>query len=195
VTLRSGHVTPLDRMAARTRSRASLTDASGSPTMVNPGSPFEMWTSTETGRPTAPLSAAEATVASMPENGRIGGPLESGIVARASAEIDARRLVSRSRTPGRVPAEGQLLPLETNVDRGTGSCDRVLDPIGDSTLTCLSSLRLLSVEVFSTPATRTALERASPTTRCRSSRRTTERCRARRRWQPGRSPSRHPVRR
>ena len=39
--------------------------------MVNPGSPFEMWTSTETGRPTAPLSVAEATVASMGENGRM----------------------------------------------------------------------------------------------------------------------------
>ena len=32
--------------------------------MVKPGSPLETWTSTETGRPTAPLSVAEATEAS-----------------------------------------------------------------------------------------------------------------------------------
>ena len=38
--------------------------------MVKPGNPFETWTSTETGYPTAPLSVAEATAASTTENGR-----------------------------------------------------------------------------------------------------------------------------
>ena len=33
--------------------------------MVNPGSPLDTWTSTETGRPTAPCKVAEATEASM----------------------------------------------------------------------------------------------------------------------------------
>ena len=70
VIRRSGQGRPLERMAARTRSRASRTAASGSPTMVKPGRPLETWTSTETGRPTAPISVAEATEASMPENGR-----------------------------------------------------------------------------------------------------------------------------
>ncbi len=71
VTRRSGHGRPLDRTAARTRSRASRTAASGRPTIVKPGRPLETWTSTETARPTAPLSVAEATAASMLGNGRI----------------------------------------------------------------------------------------------------------------------------
>ena len=39
--------------------------------MVKPGRPLETWISTETGCPRAPLSVAEATVASMWENGRL----------------------------------------------------------------------------------------------------------------------------
>ncbi len=70
VTLLSGQLIPLDKTAARTLSRDSRTAASGSPTMVKPGSPFEMWTSTETGVPTAPCSVAEAIEASTPLNGR-----------------------------------------------------------------------------------------------------------------------------
>ena len=38
-----------------------------------PGRPLETWISTETGCPTAPLRVAEATVARMREDGRIGG--------------------------------------------------------------------------------------------------------------------------
>ena len=75
VTRRSGHGRPLERTAARTRSRASRTAASGRPTMVNPGSPLETWTSTETRRPTAPERVADLTEASMRENGR-GSQLE-----------------------------------------------------------------------------------------------------------------------
>ena len=58
--------------------------------MVNPGSPLEMWTSTETGHPTAPLSAADATVASMRENGRIGRAVGSRIFCRSLGEIAGR---------------------------------------------------------------------------------------------------------
>ena len=47
------------------RVACSRTAASGSPTMVNPGSPLETWTSTETGRPTAPFSVADAMAATM----------------------------------------------------------------------------------------------------------------------------------
>jgi hypothetical protein len=63
---------PLEMMAARTRSRASRTAASGRPTMVKPGSPFETCTSTETACPTAPVRVAEATAASTQGNGRTG---------------------------------------------------------------------------------------------------------------------------
>jgi hypothetical protein len=70
VILSSGQGRALERIAARTRSRASRTAASGSPTMVKPGRPFETWTSTETGLPTAPFRVAEATAASMQGNGR-----------------------------------------------------------------------------------------------------------------------------
>ena len=44
-----GQVKPLDMMAARTRSRASRQDASGSPTTRKPGSPLLTCTSTSTG--------------------------------------------------------------------------------------------------------------------------------------------------
>ena len=59
-----GQVSLLDTMAARTRSRASRHEASGRPTMVNPGNPSAAWTSTETGWPHTPTRVAERTVAS-----------------------------------------------------------------------------------------------------------------------------------
>ena len=65
VTRRNGQVSPLERSAARTRSRDSRTAASGSPTTVNPGSPFDTWTSTETGRPSTPTTTAEEIMAIM----------------------------------------------------------------------------------------------------------------------------------
>ena len=49
VTRRAGHGRPQDSSAARTRSRASRQDASGSPTTVNAGRPLATWTSTLTG--------------------------------------------------------------------------------------------------------------------------------------------------
>ena len=94
VILRMGQGRPLDRMAARTRSRASRTAASGRPTMVKPGSPLETWTSTETPRPTAPLKMAEATEASMRRNGRTRGPSEAQRLA-----VSVRPPVSPRRSP------------------------------------------------------------------------------------------------
>ncbi len=61
--LRSGHGRPLERMAARTRSRDSRTAASGRPTMVKPGRPLDTWTSTETALAVAPVRTAEWTAA------------------------------------------------------------------------------------------------------------------------------------
>jgi len=43
-----GHVSCADTIAARTRSRASCTDASGNPTIVNVGNPEVIDTSTST---------------------------------------------------------------------------------------------------------------------------------------------------
>ena len=51
----AGKCIPLLLAAARTRSRASLTAASGSPTMSNPGSPLEIYASAVTTLPRMPL--------------------------------------------------------------------------------------------------------------------------------------------
>src|SRR3954453_1083204 len=59
-----GNSRPLDRRAARTRSRLSRHEVSGRPTIVKPGRPFDTWTSTRTGRPSTPEMVADATVAS-----------------------------------------------------------------------------------------------------------------------------------
>jgi hypothetical protein len=183
-------VRPVERMAARTRSRASRTDASGSPTMVNPGSPFEMWTSTETGHPTAPLSAAEATVASMRENGRIGGARGPALFRDRSPRLI--RDVSCLR-----PAPWAESQRKVNLSRWGRTSTEVLGQVFSTLISSQKPSGQLPgpEDLPAPPATNTALERVSPTTRCRSSRRTTERCRVRRRWQPGRSPSRHSVRR
>ncbi len=85
VTRRRGQGSPLERTAARTRSRASRTAASGSPTMVKPGSPLETSTSTETRRPRAPLSVADATAASMRKNGRARGRIKPTDLGRSMA--------------------------------------------------------------------------------------------------------------
>ncbi len=69
---RSGQGSPLESRAAHTRSRDSLTAASGSPTMVNPGRPLETWTSTDTGCPTEPFNMAAEMEASIRKNGRAG---------------------------------------------------------------------------------------------------------------------------
>ena len=62
---RSGNSKPALRMAARTRSRASCTAVSGSPTMLNAGSPLPMSTSTSTGMPSTPTTAPLRTLASV----------------------------------------------------------------------------------------------------------------------------------
>ncbi len=59
----SGHGSPLDAIAARTRSRASRQAASGRPTMVTPGTPRPTCASTVTECPSTPSSVADGTVA------------------------------------------------------------------------------------------------------------------------------------
>ena len=56
----TGNLKPLFFMAARTRSRASLTAASGRPTMSKPGSPLEIKHSTDTGYPLMPFRPKES---------------------------------------------------------------------------------------------------------------------------------------
>ena len=56
----TGNLNPLFLIAARTRSLASLTAASGSPTMSNAGSPLEIKHSTDTGYPLMPLNPMES---------------------------------------------------------------------------------------------------------------------------------------
>ena len=91
VTRRSGQGKPLESTAARTRSRASRTAASGRPTTVKPGRPLETWTSTETGRPRAPVRVAADMAASTPENGRV---LEVSHPLRVATAQLSNRLIS-----------------------------------------------------------------------------------------------------
>lgn len=65
VTRPPGNGKPELRIAVRTRSRLSRTVRSGSPTMVNPGSPSETSTSTETATASTPTMAAAVSRASM----------------------------------------------------------------------------------------------------------------------------------
>src|SRR5438874_1782710 len=83
VRRRAGNGRPLFRMAERTRSRASLTEAAARPTRKNFGSPLaaSAWTSTR--RPSIPASRHESTVAS---NQSIPSWLRSGIDQHAIAE-------------------------------------------------------------------------------------------------------------
>src|SRR5579884_318133 len=63
---RIGKIAPLFLMAARTRSFASFTAASGSPTMLNAGSPWPISTSTSTSAPSSPTTAQLHAFASIP---------------------------------------------------------------------------------------------------------------------------------
>ena len=65
VTRRIGQLSPLERSAARTRSRDSRQTSSGRPTIENDGMPGPTWTSTATGKPEAPRTLADWTVASF----------------------------------------------------------------------------------------------------------------------------------
>ena len=68
-----GQGSPLDSSAARTRSRASRQASSGRPTTLNAGRPLATWTSTETGRPSAPSNVADGTMASIAASLRWAG--------------------------------------------------------------------------------------------------------------------------
>jgi len=61
-----GESAPEFLMAARTRSFASWTAASGRPTMVKAGSPGPMSTSTSTSSPSSPTTTQASEVASVP---------------------------------------------------------------------------------------------------------------------------------
>jgi len=98
VTRRRGQGNPLESRAARTRSRDSRTAASGSPTMVKPGSPLDTWTSTETGRPTAPMRVAVAIEASMPRNGRAQFESATATFRFSGDETPAIRTVACTRS-------------------------------------------------------------------------------------------------
>ena len=63
--LRMGNSDPEFLIAARTRSRDSWTEESGSPTMLNLGTPGEMSTSTSTSCPSTPLTAQVFVFASI----------------------------------------------------------------------------------------------------------------------------------
>jgi hypothetical protein len=62
VILRVGQSNPLDKMAARTRSRDSRQTSSGRPRMVNDGNPGPMCASTMTGQPLIPVTLADRTL-------------------------------------------------------------------------------------------------------------------------------------
>jgi hypothetical protein len=87
--------------------------------MVKPGRPFETWTSTEMGVPSAPLRVAEATVASMWGNGRMGESPQQSIfwwfVRRERLATQVAQFVRGDR------ADASLLAvehLEANKERG-----------------------------------------------------------------------------
>ena len=62
--------------------------ASGNPTMVNPGRPFETWTSTETELPAAPVSVADAMAACC-SGGTVACPLGGTYRNRATGAASA----------------------------------------------------------------------------------------------------------
>ena len=66
VMRRGGNAKPALRIAPRTRSRASCTAASPSPTTVNPGNPGATSASTRIDRPSRPCNVADGTTASTP---------------------------------------------------------------------------------------------------------------------------------
>src|SRR5713226_9628906 len=89
VTRRSGHDRPLDNNAARTLSRDSRTAASGRPTTVNPGSPLETWTSTETLTPSTPIRTAEGMAAIIALRSERSGVGTAGALHYRNAESGA----------------------------------------------------------------------------------------------------------
>ena len=75
VILRVGQSNPLDRMAARTRSRDSRHTSSGRPRMVNDGNPGPMCASTKTGQPLIPAILADCTLHSTLTPFQVDQPL------------------------------------------------------------------------------------------------------------------------
>jgi hypothetical protein len=124
VRRRSGHGSPLERMAARTLSRDSRTAASGSPTMVNPGSPLDTWTSTETARAVEPVRVADAmTACCTAVNGRVDRISVSDMFQTREWEEGGGRCDRSSRRLSTAVPEGQrdtLTSAELRFERPCG---------------------------------------------------------------------------
>ena len=78
----------------RTRSRDSRQASSGRPTTLNAGRPLATWTSTETGRPSAPSNVADGTMASTAASLRRAGTHPSGRGPRGRARRGAGKPVA-----------------------------------------------------------------------------------------------------
>ena len=103
VIRRGGWANPSLRSAPRTRSRASWSAASASPTTVNPGSPGATSTSTRMKRPARPWSVADGTMAST--SGRYARALTSRSTAAHPGLIGRGRAPRRRRRPACRPRE------------------------------------------------------------------------------------------
>src|SRR4051794_25914521 len=87
---RIGNSKPALATAARTRSRASRTALSPSPTIPNAGRPARMSTSTQTGRASRPSSAKDRTRASIRRpyrGGRAGGGPSGAPASERALEV------------------------------------------------------------------------------------------------------------
>src|SRR4051794_26625711 len=118
----AGNSKPELTIAARTRSRASRTALSASPTTVNAGSPRRISASTHTRRASTPSTANVVTRASIraaPSGSATGAPRESGAGARRWRRAGAVRAGSAS--------EGGFQVVEAN--EGAGGIEEHRDPV------------------------------------------------------------------
>ena len=114
VIRRGGWTNPALRSAPRTRSRASWSAASASPTTVNPGRPGATSTSTRMNRPSRPWSVADGTIASTPRTLRAGAhPPVTARLTRRLTQGDIRRRRPNARD-GRLRARPACRPPGRN---------------------------------------------------------------------------------
>ena len=105
VILRGGSLKPLFSSAPRMRTRPSRTPASASPTMWQPGRPTATSTSTSMGAASMPMTAAEATRASMRAPSKRSA-MPTRRAARRGAQNEARRPGAGRRVPVSVRCSG-----------------------------------------------------------------------------------------
>src|SRR3712207_4450598 len=127
-----GNTKPEFTIAARTRSRASRTALSASPTTVNAGRPERTSASTSTRRASTPSRANGGTRASTPERVlEVVEPHEAATAVQhgsegVEAQLHARRSVVDLREPGRRhPADLPALRLGDRLPRGPGAAPRL----------------------------------------------------------------------